>query len=696
MAENIEALILPIGADPRRFDKSIKDVKDAYKSLQKTIEQTPFNFVTDEQRRQLEGLKRTFETLQGTVNNTNFDKFNQSSKDARTAATSLNLAIQDLPFGFIAIQNNLPALFNSFNKLREESNGVTGAISAIVNQLKGPAGLFLAYTSAISLTTYLTQKYGSLSAAYDALFTSTSAATVAQREYNKELKEAGKNLGNELTKVDILAKGIANENASREERLSYFYQAKKEVPDLLAGLNEENVLTAKGIKILQANAAARKSFLDLQVKSQAIGKVLNENYSKEADLQAKIVEQEQIRDKAITSLKTAQEGLNKATDSKTVKLYNSILNQAQKRFDIAQRKISGYKEELNGLQNVQSEYSDDLDRISKGTGEYYKNVETLNNGLKEEKERSDKAAKAARDLAKARAEQFKFAGDIRSLRNQDFLDFDPTLKPIKKIDAKGYVESFAKSINEAPGTTVAPLVELLFPEKEFKRLSDIWSKINADTAPKLEEFKNNIRDALINKELTTGVKTTYDDVEKAVTDAVSGISATLSADAQITQNFANAVMRGANEYARLQEQIKEFDKVKDTIESNLTRPFRDFFDTLLDEGKVTFASFEQLIKDSLKRILSQAIATGLAQLFASLLSGGGTVAVSKIAGAASIARGLSDVGKIGGIFRRVAAPSFGGVSGGPLQMAGAVNLSLRGSDLVGSINRTNATINRVG
>ena len=112
--------------------------------------------------------------------------------------------------------------------------------------------------------------------------------------------------------------------------------------------------------------------------------------------------------------------------------------------------------------------------------------------------------------------------------------------------------------------------------------------------------------------------------------------------------------------------FKEFDKIKDTIESNLTRPFRDFFDTLLDEGKVTFASFEQLIKDSLKRILSQAIATGLAQLFASLLSGGGTVAVSKIAGAAGVARALSDVGKIGGIFRRVAAPSFGGVSGGLL------------------------------
>lgn len=696
MAENIEALILPIGADPRRFDKSIKDVKDAYKSLQKTIEQTPFNFVTDEQKRQLEGLKRTFETLQGTVNNTNFDKFNQGSKDARTAATSLNLAIQDLPFGFIAIQNNLPALFNSFNKLREESNGVTGAISAIINQLKGPAGLFLAYTSAISITTFLTQKYGSLANAYDALFTSTSNATIAQREYNKELKEAGKNLGNELTKVDILAKGIANENASREERLSYFYQAKKEVPDLLAGLTEENVLTAKGIKILQANAAARKSFLDLQVKQQAIGKVLNENYSEEADLQAKIAKEENNRNKFLEARNKAQSALEKTSDSKSIKLLNNLIKSANDELDKSISRINKYKEELGGLQNVQADYADDLNIITKGTGEYYKNVETLNNGLKEEKERSDKAAKAARDLAKARAEQFKFAGDIRQLKNRYSLDFDPTLKPIKKVDAKAYVESFAKSINEGPGTTVAPLIELLFPEEEFKKLSAIWTKINADTAPKLEEFKNKLRDTLINKELATGVKTTYDDVQKAITESIGGIQSTLTADAQITQNFANAIMKGANEFTRLQEQVKEFDKVKESIQSNLTRPFRDFFDTLLDDGKLTFASFEELIKDSLKRILSQAIATGLAQLFASLLSGGGTVAVSKIAGAASIAKNLSDVGKIGGLFRRTVAPSFGGVSGGPLQMAGAVNLSLRGSDLVGSINRTNATINRVG
>lgn len=695
MAENVNPLILQIGADINQFQKSIKDVKDAYKSLRDTINKTATNLVKPEQIQELKDLKRTLDELQNRVNQTNYNQYNNSSKDARTATTNLNLALQDLPFGFIGIQNNLPGLFQAFNKLREETKSTTGALSAMINELKGPAGLFLAFTAATTITTFLIQKYGSLANAYDALFTSTSAATTAQREYNKELKEAGKNLGAELSKVDLLAKGIANENASREERLSYFYQAKKEVPDLLAGLTAENVLTAKGIKTLLANAAARKSFLDLQVKQQAIGKVLNENYSKEADLQAKIVKEENKRDKALRVINSSQEQLNKTTNPKLQEAINLSLRQATKEFDLAAGKINGYKEELGKLQNVQSDYSDDLDGIIKGTGEYYKGVETLNEGLKKEEERSKNAAKAARDLAKARAEQFKFAGDIRQLRNQDFLDFDPTLKPIKKVDAKAYIESFTKSLTEAPGATVSPLIDVLFPEDEFKKLSDIWSKINADTAPKLEQFKNSIRDALINKELTTGVKTTYEDVQKAISDALAKLQGTLAADAQITQNFANAIMKGANEFTRLQEQVKEFDKLKSSIESNLQKPFRDFFDDLLENGKVSFDGFVQLAKDALKRIAAQVIAAGLAQLIASIINPAGAAAGATIA-ATKKGGGVIDIfKKILGI-GSIAAPSFGGVGGGPLQMAGAINLQLRGSDLVASINRTNSTINRVG
>jgi hypothetical protein len=40
--------------------------------------------------------------------------------------------------------------------------------------------------------------------------------------------------------------------------------------------------------------------------------------------------------------------------------------------------------------------------------------------------------------------------------------------------------------------------------------------------------------------------------------------------------------------------------------------------------------------------------------------------------------------------------NFGGIQGGGLGMSGQVNVVLRGSDLVGAINRTNSQIKRVG
>jgi hypothetical protein len=161
----------------------------------------------------------------------------------------------------------------------------------------------------------------------------------------------------------------------------------------------------------------------------------------------------------------------------------------------------------------------------------------------------------------------------------------------------------------------------------------------------------------------------------------------------IYKRFKDAQMSGANEFARLQEQIKQFNTLKDSIENNLTRPFRDFFDELLENGKVSFDGFVQLAKDAFKRILAQALASGIANLIAAALSGGGTLALGKLGAAKGIAGTLSGLGKIGGLF---GSANFGGVQAGPMQMAGAVNLTLRGSDLVASINRTNSTINRVG
>ncbi len=91
------------------------------------------------------------------------------AKKSRIALTNLSLVVQDLPYGFIGIQNNLPALTQSFAQLSSEAGGTQNALKQIAAGLVGPAGLFLAFSAVTTAITYAVQKYGSLQEAFNAL-----------------------------------------------------------------------------------------------------------------------------------------------------------------------------------------------------------------------------------------------------------------------------------------------------------------------------------------------------------------------------------------------------------------------------------------------------------------------------------------------------------------------------------------------
>ena len=109
------------------------------------------------------------------------------SKKSRTALNNLSLVAQDLPFGFIGIQNNLPGVISSFGELTREAGGVTGALKQLAGSLIGPAGLFLAFSVVTSAVTYAIQKYGSLGAAVTALVSNNAKLIQVQNALNKEM-----------------------------------------------------------------------------------------------------------------------------------------------------------------------------------------------------------------------------------------------------------------------------------------------------------------------------------------------------------------------------------------------------------------------------------------------------------------------------------------------------------------------------
>jgi hypothetical protein len=707
MAENINALILPIGADPSQFEKSINDVKSAFKELSATIAATPFNLVTDKQKLQLNALKETLNVLTtdvktfgeavkipensilgltqriaelnkkkisldaktsaseiarltkeieklttqknnidnlgksvsqvGNTTQGGFKKIEDSSKGAGRALTSLSLVAQDLPFGFIGIQNNLPAVIQTFGELTKSGGGVQGALSQIGAALVGPAGLFLAFSVVTSAVTLAVQNFGSLQNAFDALFTSTSQATIAQRNYNKELKESGKNLGSELSKVDLLSKGIANENLSREERLNYFFQAKKELPDLLAGLDEENILTKNGIKLLLSNASARSKFLDLQVKQQAIGKVLNENYSEELDIQAKLVVEEKKRDKALKVINESQALLNKTTDPKLLKIYSASLKQARKEFDFSLIAISKLKDELGKLQIVQSDYSADLDGIVKGSGEYEKTITRQTDGL-------------------------------TKLRQAQELQRKSALKAALKGDPIGTITEGVQINNGVITSDIGALIKV------------IQANVRLTNASVDQMIR--YRDSKLKQPTPLAL----------VPNKISKIPAVpMSAELQ-SQIGGTKLM--------LEETAANFATAREALTDVFFNPLTDLFTNFTENGKNAFKEFGKAILATIKQLVAKIIATGIINLLASILVPGGPQAASLLGTATG---GGSKIGQAFGSairsvlgIKSIANPSFAGVGGGGMQMAGQVVFVQRGSDLVGVLNRTNGTINRVG
>jgi len=93
-------------------------------------------------------LGNNFQILQNDVNSTagSMDRFDKSGKKFNKGIMSISLILQDLPYGFRGIQNNIPALVGSFGLVYLAISAVTAAMTYFVLQgdkmSKGTKDLF--------------------------------------------------------------------------------------------------------------------------------------------------------------------------------------------------------------------------------------------------------------------------------------------------------------------------------------------------------------------------------------------------------------------------------------------------------------------------------------------------------------------------------------------------------------------------
>ena len=167
----------------------------------------------------------------------------QQANQATTAVGNLSRIVQDAPFGFIAISNNLQPLFDDFTRLKAQTGSAGGAFKSLAGAIAGPAGIGLAFAAATSLITLFSKE----------IFGSGSAAKKAKddiAEFNKSLDNAQASAlssGLQLQKFVEIAK---NGNLPLQQR----NEALSKANDILGQYGEKltltNIATARATELV--------------------------------------------------------------------------------------------------------------------------------------------------------------------------------------------------------------------------------------------------------------------------------------------------------------------------------------------------------------------------------------------------------------------------------------------------------------
>ena len=252
-----EELKIKLGADVSEVITAVDEVGKRFKQFGYTVESVGgngFPSLYDNMRKvskqakefgyTIEGIgKRSFPSLYDNASKVSRgvggvgDALTKASKIAGTTNQSfvnLSRVVSDAPFGFIAIQNNLEPLLQSFQQLRVQTGSTSAAVQSFLGGFLGAGGILFAFSAVSSLTTTLIQKYGSLGNAFNSLLSNTEQLTDAQ-------KKIAEGVADEFAQVTLLVNLYPQLEGRRKEQDKLLKKLNEAAPSYFKTLNSEKV-----------------------------------------------------------------------------------------------------------------------------------------------------------------------------------------------------------------------------------------------------------------------------------------------------------------------------------------------------------------------------------------------------------------------------------------------------------------------
>jgi hypothetical protein len=617
-----EDFIFRLGADVSSFTKSITEVEKELDSARKAIkgalgdDLVKGNQYIKDLEQSLKNLRSVGVQVPGAAKAaTEIKNIAPAAQKAQNTLTGLSGVVRDLPFGFVAIQNNLPILIDQFSALSKTSGGVGGALKGLGSALVGPAGAAFAFGAVVSVVTALVQKYGSLSSAISEVLVLQKSQNDLTNELNTSI---GKTVGEaqaEINTLNNLTNILTNTNSTLNQRNGAYEELNQKYPGLLSNLSKEEIASGKVNSVIAGRIALFAKEVELNGKRKALEGLIAKEAEKSFTSLSKLANQSFL-DGLTAELQGVLLGFNAGTAG-----LQAFAQQTQN----GAKATQFFEGVLKGVQGELSETEGAIKQLTDAD-------------KKRQKEEDDKAKKLERNAAKEKADTEKKLAQQKALNAAIERETEARMKANVEANKRAAATNAEQLESQALKNRTEALKRVAQAEKEaltaFQQRQQAEMTFGLETMPVLPGFKD----------------------------------------------LAPKLVKDINTQAGLE-----------LLENTFFNPVQTLFSDLISGADNAFKAFAKAVLNAINQIVAKIIATGIIKLIAMIASPGG------FGGAGGFKGLLKGIGSaLGFSIGKVANPNFGGVTGGGMAMSGAVNVVLRGQDLVGSLNRTNAQINRVG
>ena len=207
-----------------------------------------------------------------------------SAQAALPVVTDFGRILQDIPFGFVGISNNIPVLQESFQRLKQSTGSTGGAFKALFASLGGAGGFGLVLSAVTSAVTLATIGFGAWTRGMGGSAGAAKKAKDETDEFDKVLKSIGDELGRDAARATTFFNALTSGTLNTGQR--------KKALQELKGINEEFFGALKDEKgVIEGLQVAYDGYLSklLQIgKAKAIEAQLTRLFDKRIELELSI------------------------------------------------------------------------------------------------------------------------------------------------------------------------------------------------------------------------------------------------------------------------------------------------------------------------------------------------------------------------------------------------------------------------